>query len=150
MKRRGSSRLAGGWWSAAARGTDLWLDGGHNPHAARAIAQALAALQARDGRPSALIVGMLANKDAEGFFAPFAPLGSRVLTVGFEAGRSAGAVALARAASSHGLDAQPCADLDEALALALGAEGAAPRVVIAGSLYLAGEVLARSPETWPS
>ena len=135
--------------AAQARGSDLWLDGGHNPHAARALAQAVAALAARDGRPTTLVVGMLANKDADGFFAPFASLGARVLTIGFGAERAASAVALARAAEPHGLDAQPCEDLDDALATAFSAIGPPPRVVICGSLYLAGEVLARSPETWP-
>ncbi|MEI9891567.1 MAG: hypothetical protein WDN45_14650 [Caulobacteraceae bacterium] len=52
---------------AKARGSDLWLDGGHNPHGARAVAEALAGL-AKDGRSVALVAGTLSNKDAVGFF----------------------------------------------------------------------------------
>ncbi|MDP2763306.1 MAG: folylpolyglutamate synthase/dihydrofolate synthase family protein, partial [Brevundimonas sp.] len=63
-------RLTAGPYAEAARAADaeLWLDGGHNPHAAAALAAALAERQARAPRPAALIVGMLANKDAGGFF----------------------------------------------------------------------------------
>jgi dihydrofolate synthase/folylpolyglutamate synthase len=135
--------------AARVRGADLWLDGGHNPHGAAAAARALGALQARDGRPSTLIAGLLGNKDAAGFFAAFAGLRPRVLTIGFEADTSADPQALARVASTMGLVAQACAGLDAALSTALAAEGPPPRVLICGSLYLAGEVLARSEETWP-
>ena len=144
-------RLTAGPFAAAAkaRGSDLWLDGGHNPHAAQAQAEALARLQARDGRPVTLIVGMLGNKDAAGFFSAYAALRPRVLTVGFRAEAAADARSLADMARMVGLQAEVGGDLDGALAEALAAEGPAPRVLITGSLYLAGEVLARSPETWP-
>ena len=56
---------------------------------------------------------------------------------------------IAEAARANGLDAQVCASLDEALGLALAGDGPAPHVLICGSLYLAGEVLAASPQTWP-
>ncbi len=57
------------------RGADLWLDGGHNPHAGARPGRAPArACSPRDGRPLVLIVGMLGRKDAAGFFAPFAAL----------------------------------------------------------------------------
>ena len=59
---------------AAARGADLWLDGTHNPHGARALSQALQAMAARDGRPVALVVGILGNKDAAGMFEALPPL----------------------------------------------------------------------------
>ena len=134
---------------AQARGADLWLDGGHNPHAAAALGRALAALQARDGRPTTVIAGLLANKDAAGFFGALSEAGPRVLTVAFSAPAAADPVALAKAATAAGLDAHAHGSLDDALAAALGAEGPPPRVLIAGSLYLAGEVLGRSPETWP-
>ena len=133
--------------AARARGADLWLDGGHNPHAARALAGTLARMQARDGRPTTLVAGLLANKDAAGWFAALAPLRPTVLTVGGYADAAATAEHLAEAARSSGLPAHACPDLDAALARALAAEG--PRVLVAGSLYLAGEVLGRSPETWP-
>ena len=145
-------RLTAGPFAEAgrARGSDVWLDGGHNPHAAQAQADALGRLQARDGRPVTLIAGMLGAKDAAGFFSAYAGLRPRVLTVGFRAEAAADPRSLADMARMVGLDAEVGGDLDTALDTALAAEGPAPRVLIAGSLYLAGEVLARSPETWPS
>lgn len=142
-------RLTAGPYAVAARAADaeLWLDGGHNPHAGRALAQALAERQARAPRPSALIVGMLANKDAGGFFEALKDTGAQVFTVAFD-GAAADPAALAAVAQGRGLGAMPTASVTEALdrALALGAG----RVVICGSLYLAGEVLGADPETWPT
>jgi dihydrofolate synthase/folylpolyglutamate synthase len=141
-------RLTAGPYAEAARAADaeLWLDGGHNPHAAAALAAALAERQARAPRPAALIVGMLANKDAGGFFAALGQSGAAVFTVPFD-GAAAEPEALAAVARGHGLGATPCASVEEALsrALRLGAG----RVTICGSLYLAGEVLGAARETWP-
>ncbi len=133
---------------AAKAGSDLWLDGGHNPHAARALATALGELQARDGRPLALICGMLGNKDAAGFFEAFASLNPKIFTVGFDADAAASPVALAQTAMAAGLTAFACTDVHEALTLAV--QDGAPRVMICGSLYLAGEVLGLDPSTWPN
>lgn len=133
--------------AAEAAGAELWLDGGHNPHAGRALAAALAERQARAPRPLALICGMLANKDADGFFAALAGTGAPVLTVGFE-GSAAAPEALAAAARAQGLEAQPAASVTEAMTRALA--GGAGRVVICGSLHLAGEVLGADPATWPA
>ncbi len=55
----------------APKGAEVWLDGGHNPHAALAIARAMADFEERAPKPLYLICGMLKTKDAEGFFAPF-------------------------------------------------------------------------------
>jgi dihydrofolate synthase/folylpolyglutamate synthase len=134
---------------AKAAGADLWLDGGHNPHAGAAVARALGDLAARDGRPVALISGLLANKDATGFFTPFAPLKPQVFTVTFEGHAAAPAAQTAAAAELAGLRAHACDGVEDALAKAL-ALSPTPHVLICGSLYLAGEVLAMSPETWPS
>ena len=142
-------RLNAGPYGEMARAAEaeLWLDGGHNPHAARALAEAIAARQASAPRPLALIVGMLANKDSAGFFEALKGSGAHVFTVGFD-GAAAEPEALAAVARGHGLGAQAAESVEAALerALRLGAG----RVVICGSLYLAGEVLAMSPETWPS
>jgi dihydrofolate synthase/folylpolyglutamate synthase len=134
---------------AKAAGADLWLDGGHNPHAGAAVARALSDLAARDGRPVALISGLLANKDATGFFTPFTPLKAQVFAVTFEGHAAAPAAQTAAAAELAGLRAHACDSVDDALAKAL-ALSPIPHVLICGSLYLAGEVLAMSPETWPS
>lgn len=141
-------RITAGPYGEVARAADaeLWLDGGHNPHAGRALAEALAERQARAPRPLALIVGMLANKDAGGFFEALKDSAGGVFTVPFD-GAAADPEALAAVARGHGLGATPCASVDEALerALRLGAG----RVAICGSLYLAGEVLGAARETWP-
>jgi dihydrofolate synthase/folylpolyglutamate synthase len=134
---------------AVAAGADLWLDGGHNPHAGRALARAASDLSARDGRPVTLIAGMLANKDAAGFFAAFAEVNPRVVTVSF-AGNAAPANRLAQAARGAGLDAVVCDEgLEAALEMALTSHAQPPHVIIAGSLHLAGEVLGLAQETWP-
>ncbi|QTN19599.1 bifunctional folylpolyglutamate synthase/dihydrofolate synthase [Brevundimonas sp. AJA228-03] len=141
-------RLTAGPYGEMARAADaeLWLDGGHNPHAGRALAEALAERQARAPRPLALIVGMLANKDHAGFFEALKGSEAHVFTVGFD-GAAADPTALAAVARGHGLGAQSSSSVEAALsrALRLGAG----RVVICGSLYLAGEVLGASEETWP-
>jgi dihydrofolate synthase/folylpolyglutamate synthase len=134
--------------TAKAAGADLWLDGGHNPHAGQAVARALGDLAARDGRPVALISGLLANKDATGFFTPFAPLKAQVFAVTFEGHAAAPAAQIAAAAELAGLRAHACDGVEDALAKAL-ALSPTPHVLICGSLYLAGEVLAMSEETWP-
>jgi len=141
-------RLTTGPYGEAARAADaeLWLDGGHNPHAGAALAVTLAERQARAPRPLALIVGILANKDAGGFLEALSRSGAAVFTVPFD-GAAAEPEALAAVARGHGLGATACASVEEALsrALRLGAG----RVLICGSLYMAGEVLGASRETWP-
>ena len=141
-------RLSAGPYGERAREADaeLWLDGGHNPHAAQALARTLAERQARAPRPTALIVGILANKDAGGFFDALKASDATVFTIGFD-GACAEPAALAAVARGHGIAASPSASVEEALrtALRLGAG----RVVICGSLYLAGEVLGASRDTWP-
>ncbi|PZU73718.1 MAG: bifunctional folylpolyglutamate synthase/dihydrofolate synthase [Brevundimonas sp.] len=141
-------RISAGPYGEAARAAEaeLWLDGGHNPHAAKALAAFLAERQARAPRPLALICGMLANKDAGGFFAALKDSHATIFTVGFD-GAAADPAALAAVARGHGLAATPAGSVDEALRLALRL--GAGRVAICGSLYLAGEVLGASEETWP-
>ena len=97
----------------------------------------------------ALVAGLLGNKDSAGFFDAFKALGPRVLTVGFEADAAASPDALAATASAAGLRAEACVDVTAAVTAALAGSGPAPHICIAGSLYLVGEVLALSPETWP-
>ena len=97
-----------------------------------------------------LIAGLLANKDAAGVFAALTGAVSRVLTIGFSAAAAADPVALAETARATGLDADACVDVCAALDRALQGAGAPPHLVIAGSLYLAGEVLGMSPQTWPT
>src|SRR5262249_9493128 len=67
--------------NAAPAGSEVWLDGGHNPHCAAAIARAVADLEDRSERPLYLICGMLRTKDAIGFLAAFRGLARHVVTV---------------------------------------------------------------------
>ncbi len=124
-------------------GSELWLDGGHNPDGGRAIAAALADLEERVSRPLVLIVGMLASKDCQGFLSNFTGLARRLIAVpvpGAEKGMSAETVA--DAARAIGLPATSRDNLDEALDAARKLDlDPPPRILITGSLYLAGEVL---------
>ncbi len=127
----------------APQGGEVWLDGGHNPDGGRAIAAALADLEERVSRPLVLIVGMLATKDCQGFLGNFTGLARRLIAVpvpGAEKGLTAEAVA--DAARAIGLAATSRDNLDEAFDAARKLDlEPPPRILITGSLYLAGEVL---------
>ena len=123
---------------AGAVGSDLWLDGGHNPAAAAAIVESLSRLPTR---PTHLICGMLNTKDVSGFMAPLAGVAESLHAVsipGQAATLSAeDTVAHARAA---GLRSEAAKSVEAALAAIL-AESPGARVLICGSLYLAGVIL---------
>lgn len=131
----------------APRGAEIWIDGGHNPGAADVIAEALAELEDRHARPLYLIAGMINTKDAFNYFRPFEGLAERAFTVpirGTDA--STDPVALATTACDAGVIAQPMGSLLEALdeirALCSDPDRRPPRIMICGSLYLAGNALA--------
>jgi dihydrofolate synthase/folylpolyglutamate synthase len=124
-------------------GSELWLDGGHNPDGGRAIAAALADLEERVSRPLVLIVGMLSTKDSGGFLRNFSGLARRLIAVPVavaekamsaeavaDAARAVDIPATSRATIAEALDAVRKLDLDPP-----------PRILITGSLYLAGDVL---------
>jgi dihydrofolate synthase/folylpolyglutamate synthase len=139
MQRLGQGALA----ALLPPGSELWLDGGHNPEGGRAIAAALADLEERVPRPLVLIVGMMATKDCEGFLRNFTGLARRMIAVpvpNAEKGMSAEAVA--DAARAIGLPATSRDNLAEALEAARKLDlDPPPRILITGSLYLAGDVL---------
>ena len=135
---------------ARARGCDLWLDGGHNPHAGRALAEAASRLTDRDGRPLALVAAMFARKDAVGFFRPFAEMHPKVFATTFDAPLAAPATDIAAAAREVGLTTEIVADVEAGVRRALEGPDPAPHILICGGLHFAGEVLAMSPETWPT
>jgi dihydrofolate synthase/folylpolyglutamate synthase len=127
----------------APAGSELWLDGGHNPDGGRVVAAALADLEERVSRPLVLIVGMLASKDCGGFLRNFTGLARRLIAVpvpGAEKGLTSEAVA--DIARSIGISATSRDNLAEAFDAARKLDlDPAPRILITGSLYLAGEVL---------
>lgn len=139
MQRLSPGRLA----ALAPPESELWLDGGHNADGGQAIAAALADLEERVSRPLVLIVGMLSTKDNAGFLKNFAGLARRVITVPIHQDKAVPAAELAEIAGSVGIPALPRDDLENAIAVAGKLDlHPAPRILITGSLYLAGEVLA--------
>jgi dihydrofolate synthase / folylpolyglutamate synthase len=137
-------RLTGHTLKLAPAGADVWLDGGHNEDCGRVLSAALAEMNERAPRPLFMVAGMLSTKDSAAFFRPFQGLASQVFAIGIrgqDAARSPEDVA--EQASRAGLRAEVASGLAEALArIAAAAGGQAPRIIITGSLYLAGEVLA--------
>ena len=133
--------------AAAPKGAEVWLDGGHNPHSAAAVSRAIADLEEKSDRPLYLICGMLKTKDAIGFLSAFRGLARHVVTVAIPGeAASLGAGGLYDMARRAGLDAAPAEDLEDAM-LQLQAWSRAhpkeppPRILICGSLYLAGAIL---------
>ena len=129
--------------SLAPEGSELWLDGGHNPDGGRTVAAALADLEERVSRPLVLIVGMMSTKDCQGFLSNFTGLARRMIAVPVpNLEKSMSAEAVADAARAIGLPATSRDDLEEALEAARKLDlDPPPRILITGSLYLAGEVL---------
>jgi dihydrofolate synthase/folylpolyglutamate synthase len=139
MQRLGPGEL----WSIIPKEAELWLDGGHNPSAGRALARAFSELNERVSRPLVLVWGMLNTKAAGDFIAPFAGIAHRVVTLTIPDEENAiPARDLAETARRHGLSAETAGSLEDALKQAAQITPA-PRVLIVGSLYLAGRVLAR-------
>jgi dihydrofolate synthase/folylpolyglutamate synthase len=123
-------------------GSELWLDGGHNPAAARAVADFFRAHVPSD-RPFHIVLGLLANKDAAGVVKPFANRAATLHAVPVPGHPHHAAADLAATARGAGLAALTAADVEAALGwIARHADRAQPPIVLVmGSLYLAGEVL---------
>jgi len=127
-------------------GCELWLDGGHNEDCGLALAR-VASDWAKEPAPLPLylIFGMLTTKDASGFLRPLARHAKAARAVPFPEGHSAYTPAEAcEKAAEVGLDCVPANDIGAALEDLLATQPAPMRVLICGSLYLAGAVLARN------
>jgi dihydrofolate synthase / folylpolyglutamate synthase len=140
MQRLTGGRLTTGLSSDA----EVWLDGGHNPAGGQALAQTAADLEERSSKPLYLIVGMMGQKDAIGFLRPFQGQATELITVPIPGAHEApfAADALADVARTLGFKAFAAADLGSALHRADRANTGLKRILICGSLYLAGHVLA--------
>ena len=127
----------------APEGAELWLDGGHNADGGRAIAAALGDLEERVSRPLLLVVGMLSTKDRSAFLRNFTGLVRRVFGVPIHQEKGVPADEIAASARAAGMPADAAESIEDALTKtgALGFDPP-PRILITGSLYLAGEVLA--------
>ncbi len=139
-------RLTGGRiFDNAPDGSEIWIDGGHNPGAGQAVSETLAELEERISRPLFMITGMINTKDPVGYFSAFADMARHAYTVpvtGSDAGVDP--VVLAGEASKAGLSAQPALDVHQALQLLKedwDDMDTPPRILICGSLYLVGDVL---------
>jgi dihydrofolate synthase/folylpolyglutamate synthase len=140
MQRLSSGRLIA--WGPPA--SEIWLDGGHNAEGGRVAAAALGDLEERVSRPLVVIAGMMANKDAGAFLANFAGLTRHIIAVDIPGVDNAMPPdRLADAARALGMRVEIAASVEAALrGLAKLAYEVPPRILIAGSLYLAGHVLA--------
>ena len=131
----------------AAPGSEVWLDGGHNPGAGLVMAETLANMEDRVPRPLVLVAGMLTTKEPLGFFEAFSGMARHVMTVPIRSS-DAGMPAeeLADVALDAGLDAQACGSVEEAIDVVSRNwdSETPPRFLICGSLYLVGDVLAAS------
>ena len=131
-------RLKTGPLVQAAPDAELWLDGGHNPAAGQALADTLADMPAR---PTVLICGMLSTKDVEGYLRPLKAHADSLHAVTIPGSNATlDASDTARAAMNVGFDAKVAEDVESALKAIVDQRPAA-RVLICGSLYLAGHVL---------
>jgi dihydrofolate synthase/folylpolyglutamate synthase len=125
-------------------GCEIWLDGGHNAEGGRVAAAALGDLEERVSRPLVVIAGMMANKDAGAFLANFAGLTRHIMAVQIpDRDNAMPPDRLADAARALGMRVENAASVEAALhALSRLAYEVPPRILITGSLYLAGHVLA--------
>ena len=132
----------------APAGAEIWIDGGHNPGAGQVVAEALAEQEERFPRPLFLISGMLNTKDQTGYFRNFVDMARHVYTVPIN-NSDAGVPndQLAARAMEAGLSAEPVSSVANALMLLRETWDPGeqpPRILIGGSLYLVGEVLAEN------
>ena len=127
-------------------GCEVWLDGGHNADGGRVVAAALGDLEERVSRPLVVIAGMMGNKDAGAFLANFAGLTRHIIAVPIPGADNAMPPdRVAGAARALGMRVEIATGIEPALrALAKLAYEVPPRILITGSLYLAGHVLAQN------
>src|SRR5215475_356268 len=125
-------------------GCEIWLDGGHNAEGGRVAAAALGDLEERVSRPLVVIAGMMGNKDAHAFLANFAGLTRHIFTVETPGQENAMPQdRLADAARAAGMRVEIAGSVEGALrSIARLHYEVPPRILIVGSLYLAGHVLA--------
>jgi dihydrofolate synthase/folylpolyglutamate synthase len=137
-------------WEYLSKDCELWLDGGHNGPAGVVLAQALRDMQARSPRPLVIIWGMINTKDPGSFIGNFSDLASHVITLTIpDEANAIPAEQLAEIAKHKGLQAQSEPGIQRALGQA-AMLAPAPRILICGSLYLAGHVLALHSGETPS
>nr|WP_295370258.1 folylpolyglutamate synthase/dihydrofolate synthase family protein [uncultured Sphingosinicella sp.] len=123
-------------------GAELWLDGGHNPAAARAVADFFRA-HVPAGTPFHIVFGLLENKDATGVLKPFRNRAITLHAIPIRGHAHHAPAVLAATAREQGITVMTASDAEDALGwIGRHADRASPPIVlILGSLYLAGEIL---------
>ncbi|WP_353643931.1 folylpolyglutamate synthase/dihydrofolate synthase family protein [Mesorhizobium sp. WSM2239] len=144
MQRLPQGRLS----ELAPEGAEVWIDGGHNPGAGMVIAEALVEQEEKFSRPLFLICGMINTKDQTGYFRAFEGMARHVYTVPVSMSEAGVPNAeLAARAIEAGLSAEPVNSVANALMLLRDTwdeSETPPRILIGGSLYLVGAVLAEN------
>ena len=131
-------RLSTGPLAEAAPQAELWLDGGHNPAAGRALAAHLASLPPR---PTHLVCGMLNTKDISGYLSPLAGVAQSLTAISIPGeANTLPAEDTATAAANVGLPSGTAANARAAIE-DIAAKDPTARILICGSLYLAGAIL---------
>jgi dihydrofolate synthase/folylpolyglutamate synthase len=135
--------LAGPLRDLLPAGAELWLDGIHNAHGAAAVAATLRELDRTRPAPLVLIMGLMNTRAPSAVLAPFAGMADQILTVTIPGEINAHKAAfIAQEARKAGFAARPMRSVVSALKAAAAVRAA--RVLICGSLYLAGDVLSRN------
>ena len=144
MQRLNAGRLV----DLAPAGSKIWLDGGHNPGAGLVVAEAMTEQEERISRPLFLICAMISTKDQTGYFRAFQGMARHVFTIPVKSSEAGVPNAeLAARAAQAGLSSEPVESVANALMLlrdTWNPREPAPRILICGSLYFAGEVLAEN------
>ena len=144
MQRLPQGRLS----DLAPEGAEVWIDGGHNPGAGLVVAEALVEQEEKFSRPLFLICGMINTKDQTGYFRAFEGMARHVYTVPVSMSEAGVPNAeLAARAMEAGLSAEPVSSVANALMLLRDTwdeSETPPRIMIGGSLYLVGAVLAEN------
>jgi dihydrofolate synthase/folylpolyglutamate synthase len=123
-------------------GWELWLDGGHNQAAGEALGEFV---KGWADRPLHLVFGMLSSKEPVAFLKPLAPLAQDLIAVRIAGDHaSLPAETAAEAARTAGLKAETGESVEAAVARILAREPRPSRILVCGSLYLAGVVLERN------
>ncbi|MEM9013579.1 MAG: folylpolyglutamate synthase/dihydrofolate synthase family protein [Pseudomonadota bacterium] len=126
-------------------GAEIWLDGGHNPHAAQVVAQTISDMNDRSPKPLQLIVGMQSNKDPNGFLSPFDGLARSLVALRSSQASASPPERIVAAATHLGLSGCAANNIEDAIRhFENDALDGPPRILICGSLYLAGDVLAEN------
>lgn len=134
----------GAFHASLPKHAEIWLDGGHNPAAGLSLGHSLADLGEKSPRDLILVCGMMENKDARLFLEPFQGLAREIYTLDIPGKENSySADELAHISGLAGIKATACSSLEDAFSIISASGIVEPRILICGSLYLAGHVLGK-------